>query len=277
MKKKLHPQSRNLQDSDTELLHTELKKFDFCDPETSDPIALNFGIQPLTSGTRCHVEAGVFQTFHTPRTTATFIPLHYEPNYAYPLIVWLHTPGEDERQLQRIMPLWSLRNYAAVSVRGSVSFGNDGLPKKGFYWDAGSYESAYTSVLEAISEIRQHINISPNRIYLAGCDEGAAMAQRLVFRNPHCFNGLISFNGGIPEDMMLLEHLRELQKVRFLYLVSNSLRACPVETLCSHLRLLYSAGVPLTLRNYPKMGPLLPEMFRDANRWIMGGIESALF
>ena len=277
MKKKTYPRSRNLQNSSLELLHTELKKFDFCESETSSAADLHFGPSLPAHENRCRLAEGVFQTFHAPRTTETFIPLHYEPNYAYPLIVWLHTQGESERQLRRIMPHWSLRNYAAIAVRGSVSFGNDGLPKKGFHWDAGSYESAYTSILEAISEIRQRINISPNRIYLAGCDEGAAMAQRLVFRNPHCFNGLISFNGAIPDDMMLLEHLRELQKVRFLYLVSSSLRACPIETLCSHLRLLYSAGVPLTLRNYKKPGSLQLEMFQDANRWIMGGIESALF
>ncbi len=47
-----------------------------------------------------------------------FAPLHYEPGYAYPLIVWLHGRGSDERQLPRIMPLVSMRNYVAVAPRG---------------------------------------------------------------------------------------------------------------------------------------------------------------
>ena len=47
-----------------------------------------------------------------------FTPQHYEPNYAYPLIVWLHGPDDDQRQVNRVMPLVSLRNYTAVGPRG---------------------------------------------------------------------------------------------------------------------------------------------------------------
>ena len=50
---------------------------------------------------------------------AIFAPLHYERGYAYPLIVWLHGQGGNERQLQRIMPLVSMRNYVAVAPRGN--------------------------------------------------------------------------------------------------------------------------------------------------------------
>ena len=67
----------------------------------------------------CGVALGVIerQSGHsTPH--ALFVPMHYEPNYAYPLLVWLHGPGDDERQLQRVMPLISLRNYMAVGPRG---------------------------------------------------------------------------------------------------------------------------------------------------------------
>ena len=46
---------------------------------------------------------------------ATFGPQHYEPQYAYPLIVWLHGRGDDERQLLRVMPHVSMRNYVAVA------------------------------------------------------------------------------------------------------------------------------------------------------------------
>ena len=52
---------------------------------------------------------------------ALFAPMHYESNYAYPLIVWLHGANDDERQLKRIMPFVSLRNYVAVSPRGTVT------------------------------------------------------------------------------------------------------------------------------------------------------------
>src|SRR5688500_4430662 len=80
---------------------------------------------------------------------ALFAPLHYEPNYAYPLLVWLHGPNDDERQLQRIMPLLSLRNYVAVGPRGTMP----ALPgRSGFLWQDSPDSSivAEQHVLEAI-------------------------------------------------------------------------------------------------------------------------------
>jgi hypothetical protein len=46
-----------------------------------------------------------------------FAPLHYEPNYAYPLVVWLHAEGTDEQDLSRVIPRISMRNYVAVAPR----------------------------------------------------------------------------------------------------------------------------------------------------------------
>src|SRR5436309_12831588 len=46
-------------------------------------------------------------------------PVHYERNYSYPLLVWLHDDGGSERELKRIMPLVSLRNYVSLAVRGT--------------------------------------------------------------------------------------------------------------------------------------------------------------
>src|SRR5262245_28959832 len=51
-------------------------------------------------------------------------PLHYERNYAYPLVVWLHGAGDDERQVTNVMPLVSSRNYAAVGPRGTLPLDN---------------------------------------------------------------------------------------------------------------------------------------------------------
>ena len=63
------------------------------------------------------VEAGRFTPSGPGTNQWLFVPLHYEPNYAYPLIVWLHGAQDDERQLKRVMPFISLRNYVAVAPR----------------------------------------------------------------------------------------------------------------------------------------------------------------
>lgn len=44
-----------------------------------------------------------------------FVPLHYEANYAYPLLVWLHGPNDGHHQIKQIMPHVSVRNYVAVA------------------------------------------------------------------------------------------------------------------------------------------------------------------
>jgi phospholipase/carboxylesterase len=60
----------------------------------------------------------LFSTEASEVTYSVFAPLHYEAKYPYPLIIWLHNEGTDERQLMRIMPLVSIRNYVAAAPRG---------------------------------------------------------------------------------------------------------------------------------------------------------------
>ena len=52
--------------------------------------------------------SSIVQPADRPAPHALFGPLHYEPNYAYPLIVWLHGPGGSERDLRQTMPMISV-------------------------------------------------------------------------------------------------------------------------------------------------------------------------
>ena len=75
-----------------------------------------------------HLEHALLQTSHQRGRTIRCAPLHYERNYAYPLVVWLHGPGDNERQLQRIMPLVSMRNFVSIGPRSAgVCGGRDRL------------------------------------------------------------------------------------------------------------------------------------------------------
>lgn len=51
----------------------------------------------------------------TCQQQSLFVPLHYESNYAYPLLVWLHGPNDGHQQIKQIMPHISVRNYVAVA------------------------------------------------------------------------------------------------------------------------------------------------------------------
>src|SRR5580704_14656212 len=104
-----------------------------------------------------------------------FTPLHYERNYAYPLIVWLHGPNDDEQQVTQVMPLVSLRNYVGVGPRGTLA-----APRLagGYSWSQNERQImlAEQRVMAAVEAARRWRNIAPSRIYLSGCGCGGAMA-----------------------------------------------------------------------------------------------------
>ena len=222
------------------------------------------------------VEQGTFRAAETTHPCATFAPLHYAPGYAYPLIVWLHSPGQSETQLLRVMPLISLRNFAAAAPRGSVEFNREGTQKPGYYWSSDSFNETYETVFETLDFVRKKFRIAPHRICLAGCGDGGTMAQRLAFRDPTLCSSVISINGSVPEDGRMLEHMNELRKIRFLHCCSKNSNVCDGGTLYSNLSLLHSAGVPITLRKYTQAGNLQMEMLRDINRWLMMDIETTI-
>src|SRR3954468_22381813 len=91
-------------------------------------------------------------------------PVHYERNYSYPLLVWLHDDGGSERELKRIMPLVSLRNYVSLAVRGTSTSGG------GYEWPetADAILAAEARIAEAVEMARQRFNVHANRIFLAG-------------------------------------------------------------------------------------------------------------
>ena len=78
------------------------------------------------------VQSALFSPPSSDTIDALFAPLHYTSGYAYPLIVWLHGPGGDERQLMRIMPPISMQNYVAVAPRGLLL--SEGANDQAYGW-----------------------------------------------------------------------------------------------------------------------------------------------
>ena len=114
-----------------------------------------------------------------------FTPLHYERNYAYPLIVWLHGPDDDEQQVTRVMPLVSMRNYVGVGPRGTLAAED---VEGGYRWSQtpSHIARAERRVLSAVAAARRWLNIAPTRIYLAGYGCGGTMAFRIALAQPRC-------------------------------------------------------------------------------------------
>lgn len=220
--------------------------------------------------------SAVFRPAQGETHAALFAPLHYEPNYAYPLLVWLHGPGDDEGQLKRIMPLVSVRNYVAAAPRGprrhDVAAG-----KAGYRWSQSPLEllQAEHQVFGAIELAQTRFNISPTRIFVAGFDCGGTMAFRLAMEHPDRFAGVLSLGGAFPTGKAALRRLVDSRRVPVFLACGRDSRVYASVTVCRDLKLFHAAGMDVALRQYPCGHEIAPAMLADMDRWMMEQVTGA--
>lgn len=222
-----------------------------------------------------HVEQSILSTSQRGKLHYTlFAPLHYEPNYAYPLVIWLHGPGDDERQLLRVMPSVSMRNYVSIGPRATRRM-DDGAP--GYQWDADNCDAfaAEQSVFECLDVIHEKFHVANHRIFLAGYQCGGTMAFRIGLKYPQRFAGALSLGGPFPTGNTPLASLDEARKLPLFIAQGRSSEIYPVEKTCDELRLFHSAGMHVTLRQYPCGDELNTQMLHDMNGWMMEQITEA--
>jgi phospholipase/carboxylesterase len=209
---------------------------------------------------------------HREHACALFAPLHYERNYAYPLVVWLHGPGDDERQLCRVMPHISLRNYVGVGIRGCCEPDPGEL---GFRWEQhpAAIAVAEQRVFDGIEIASQRYHVAEDRIFLAGYQCGGTMALRLGLQYPHRFAGALSVGGVFPTGLAPLSLLRQVRRLPLLIAQGRDSELYPEQRSCDELRLFHAAAMHVTLRQYPCGDELTTKMLHDMDVWIMERIN----
>jgi phospholipase/carboxylesterase len=210
-----------------------------------------------------------FSTSAEPSALAYHLtaPIHYEPNYAYPLLVWLHGAGDDQRQLRRIMPHVSLRNYVAVGPRGVVAESNG----CSYRWpsEENSADASWSAVQESIEIACTQYNVDSNRIFLAGLNDGGTMAMRLALSQPERFAGAASIGGVFPQNCAALSRLNLLRDLPLLIMRGLESTDYPEERLCEELRLFHAARMQVHVRQYTCGDDLMEPMLRDLDLWLM--------
>jgi phospholipase/carboxylesterase len=219
------------------------------------------------------VESALFEDSGGETSHTLFAPLHYESGYAYPLIVWLHGRGTDERHLLRIMPLVSMRNYVAVAPRGPALCGTAG---PGYDWPQTEQYvlQAEHLVAETVSIARRRLHIAPRRVFLAGFDCGGTMAFRAALNRPDLYAGVASLGGAFPTGSMPFRNLARARKLPIFVASGRDSADYPAAQVCQDLRLLHSAGMSITLRQYPCGHQLSPQMLSGLDRWIIEQITT---
>lgn len=195
---------------------------------------------------------------------ATFAPAGYEPGYAYPLVVWLHSEGSDENALPQVMPHMSVRNYVSVAPRGVELDGSTG-----WIQTPEAIAEAEQSVVDAIDAASDMFNVHPERIFLVGSGQGGTMAVRLALQDPGRFAGAVSLDGPLPQGHRPFGRLNDARGLPLLLAASRESQGYPEPQLCSDLALLHSAGFQVAIRQYPGDDELTTAMLADVNRWVM--------
>ena len=209
-----------------------------------------------------------------------FAPMHYEPKYAYPLLVWLHGTGGDERQIMRIMPMISMRNYVAVAPRGllveqpayppAFDLSVSAIlhrPRESYDWilSSDSLTILEQRVFDCVAVAQERCNIASHRIFIAGFGTGGTAALRLATLYPEHFAGAASFGGEIPPGNRIFPSWQMTQPLSVFLGVDQS---APDHT-CQMMELFHMAGITADVREYPDTQSLTSEMLQDLNRWMM--------
>jgi phospholipase/carboxylesterase len=197
-------------------------------------------------------------------------PMHYEPKYAYPLIVWLPGRGGTAREITQVMPWISLRNHVGVGVNG-VRCVQATRPESGYQWGdwSGDIERSFEVVETAIEASALRFHIAPSRIFLVGNGQGGTLALRLAMGHPGRFAGAVSIGGPLPRGNTPFIRLTHARKVPLLMLHGRDSQSCGVDQVCQDLRLMHTAGLKVSVRQYPCGNEVTTQMLADINAWLM--------
>ena len=95
------------------------------------------------------------------------------------------------------------------------------------------------------------------------------MAMRLGARYPERFAGVISFSGGFPMIPSSLSKWEALRRLPMVMMIGSKNPVFSPAAVSKQLRLFHTAGMSVSIRQYHTADDTAPQMFRDANQWIM--------
>jgi phospholipase/carboxylesterase len=211
-----------------------------------------------------------------PGGRSVFVPLHYEPGYAYPLLVWLHGQGESESILPDVMARVSLRNYVGVAPQGTVVV-KSGTSCAAYGWSEEDDHLMWAEqrVDSAIEAADRRLHIHRDRIFLAGRGKGGTMALRLALADPGRFAGAASFGGPFPQGSCPLARFVEARHLALLVAYAADGTDVTSQRQDRDLYLLHTAGLNVSTWKLPGEGFLLSKMPAELNRWMMQRVCAA--
>ncbi|TWU01940.1 alpha/beta hydrolase [Neorhodopirellula pilleata] len=195
-------------------------------------------------------------------------PLHFQTTYQYPLLVWLHSAGASELQIEQILPHISSRNYVGVGVRATYATDVQG---SGFDWQSSQngVRKACQNIFDAIEMTSRRHSIHPDRIILAGLGSGATMACRVAMQHPNAFAGVIRMSGRLETAGCGLGKFNQLRQRRLPMLWQQAMDG--VDDDSAQLRRDITTAqwlqAQVEIRQYPGNDVVNTAALKDIDRW----------
>lgn len=198
--------------------------------------------------------AGPVEESQGAEDSDAYVPDHYEPNYAYPLIAWLHSEAPGGRSWKRLMRQISERNYVGASIV------------------LDNPEQDEQQVFEAVARLRRRFHVHTERVYLLGFEGSGTRALRLGLSRPEWFGGVAAISAAFPKISRPLARYEALRGKRILLGLDERDGAALAADIERTRRLLWSAGMQVTCGT-SSGGDRHSGLFRGIDRWIMHAIE----
>lgn len=243
---------------------------DVPDVDFDDPASFASLVEELSAWTGGPAENYLDDSMHPfGQQCGIVIPEMYEERYAYPLVLWLHTPGADESELFDVMPQISPRNSCGLSIRANAP-AKDG----GYKWshNAADVSALLFEIRETVCEMRRRWHIHSERVYIAGFGAAGTMALRLMLTQPEWFGGAVSLCGRFPLPAPKTERFREFEGKRVLVLGTDADADVPPSEIQTTTRLLDSAGFTVSSRIESGGHELTQTMLRSVDQFVMDGL-----
>lgn len=199
-----------------------------------------------------------------------YIPEGYEPNYAYPLIVWVQGPEGNAHELQHVLPLISERNYVGVAFRARTKATRDEIQRDGL--PSRTLHRLLRELRRLVRATARDCHLHADRIYLAGFDVGGSIALQLGAASSARVAGIAVF--GTPLPPLPVCRSGGLNGTRILLGAGIRDRRVSPADLQHAQRRLQQAGMDANVCQYDAGHQVTRAMLADVNRWIMEAVAA---
>ncbi len=210
-----------------------------------------------------------------------FTPRPFEPRYRYPLIVWLHSDGSCELELDNVMCSLSTQNYIAIAPRSQVRCQNH---EQRFRWGNTSTDCAAAEdmVWDSIHAAVDSLPIQSDRIFLAGFGAGGTMAQWIGLKYADQIAGVVSINGSFPKTPRPLANWKQARSLEVFFSQRRGSTLCNDQEMLQTVQVAFQSGLRYKFwqldcpsDSYDDRNELDTSMLQAANRFLMSIVTNS--